>query len=62
MSLSPRHLLRMANWARNPPSAKRVKQVLAVVAVVVAIWGLERIFGTPDWMQLEQAPRGVKLR
>lgn len=62
MTLGPRHFLRMTRWARNPPSAKRVKLVLIVLAIIAAIWGMEQIFGTPDWMQLERAPRGVRLR
>lgn len=60
MSLNPRHLFRMAKWARKPPSEKHVKLVLAVIALALVIWGLERIFGTPDWMQLPQM-RGGRL-
>lgn len=56
--LHPHWLLRMSKWARNPPSAGRVKLVLAVIAIALAIWGLERLFGTPAWMQLDHAPRG----
>jgi hypothetical protein len=52
MSLNPRHFFRMAKWARKPPSEKRVKLVLAVIAIALVIFGLERVFGTPDWMQL----------
>ena len=43
-------LLRAVRWARNPPSEKRVKLVLAVIAICVAIWGLEQLFGFPDWL------------
>jgi len=50
MNFNPRQLLRMARWARHPPSEKRVKLVLVVVALALAIWGLEQVFGTPDWM------------
>lgn len=43
-------LLRMSRWARNPPSGKKVIFVLAVIALCLAIWGLEQIFGFPgDW-------------
>jgi len=57
MSFNPRHLLRMARWAHRPPGEKRVKLVLAVVALALAIWGLEQLFGTPDWMQIESLRR-----
>ena len=53
MTFNPRHFLRMARWARNPPSAGRVKLVFGVIALALAIWGLERLFGTPEWMQIE---------
>ncbi len=53
MSLNPRHFLRMAKWARRPPSDQRVKLVLAVIAIALLIWGAERIFGTPEWMKIE---------
>lgn len=55
MSLNPRQFWRMAKWARNPPGEKRVKLVLAVIAIALAIWGLEKLFGTPDWMTLPGA-------
>lgn len=42
--------LRMARWARKPPSWGQVKLVLAVVALCIAIVALERIFGFPDWL------------
>ena len=58
MSFNPRHLLRMAKWARNPPSEKRVKLVLTVIALALAIWGLERLFGTPAWMQIDNLRPG----
>ena len=34
-------LLRMSQWARNPPSARRIKIVAASLAVALAILGLE---------------------
>jgi hypothetical protein len=46
-------LLRMAQWARNPPSPKRVKLVLAVIACCIAIYAIETWVGWPDWMSLE---------
>lgn len=41
-------LLRMAKWARQPPSPKRVKLVLIVVAICFAIWGAELMWGWPE--------------
>ncbi len=43
-------LMRMAQWARNPPSWGRVKLVLGVVAVCGALVGIETIWGWPDWL------------
>lgn len=33
----------MSQWARNPPSAKRVKLVAAVIGAVLLIVGLEYV-------------------
>ncbi|OIP87864.1 MAG: hypothetical protein AUK37_00600 [Rhodobacterales bacterium CG2_30_65_12] len=51
--MNPRQLFRMSKWARKPPSASRVKLLLAVIAIALAIWGLEKLFGTPEWMNLQ---------
>lgn len=57
------HLLRMAQWARNPPSARRVVLVLSVVAICLALAALEWAgyvpdnFGlTPDRPRLQARP------
>jgi hypothetical protein len=49
--MNPIWFLRMAKWARNPPSAKRVKLVLVVIAICAAIIAAERIFGFPEWLE-----------
>ena len=49
--------LRMARWARRPPSEKRVKLVLGVIALVFALWGVEQLFGWPDALSLDPARR-----
>jgi len=41
-------LMRMSRWARARPSWGRVKLVLALVAVCLALWGVEMIWGWPD--------------
>ena len=50
--MNPRQLFRMSKWARKPPSEARVKLVFGVIAIALAIWGLEKVFGTPEWMNL----------
>lgn len=42
--------LRMSRWARNPPSAKRVKLVFAVIAICAALFAVERFIGWPAWL------------
>ena len=49
-------LLRAAKWARNPPSAKRVKLVIAVIAVGLALLALEKLGWWPDWATQDQRP------
>ncbi len=50
-----RHFLRMARWARHPPSERRVKLVIAVLALCLLLVLIERLFGWPDWLTLENA-------
>lgn len=52
-----RWLLRMARWARNPPSERQVLAVLAVVAVCLIILGIERLGWWPDWATAERMRR-----
>lgn len=46
--MSPFWLLRMYRWARNPPSEKTVKFVLAIVAFCLLLLAIELIWGWPD--------------
>ncbi len=41
-------LLRASRWVRHPPSAGRVKLVLAVIAVGLLLAGYEHVFGWPE--------------
>lgn len=49
------HLLRMARWAHRPPSERRVRLVLLVLAACFVIFGIEWLGLWPDWARL--APR-----
>ncbi|MGX9350292.1 hypothetical protein ACS3QZ_03735 [Shimia sp. W99] len=57
-----RHFLRMARWARNPPSERRVKLVFAIIAICLVVFAFERVFGWPDWMTLGNTPKGRMTR
>lgn len=52
--MNPMWLMRMAQWVRNPPSAGRVKLFLAVIGLCLLLYGIERMFGWPDWLTLER--------
>ncbi|MDF1620677.1 hypothetical protein P0X85_09125 [Defluviimonas nitratireducens] len=52
-------LMRMARWARRPPSMRQVRIVAVVIAVVLVIAGLEWLGLWPDWATVE--PRGGRL-
>jgi hypothetical protein len=43
-------LIRAKRWAQNPPSAGQVKLVFSVIAICLVIYGVERVFGWPDWL------------
>ncbi len=48
--MNPRWFLRMKRWATNPPSWGQVKFVLAILAVCLALYAVERVWGWPDWL------------
>lgn len=54
-------LLRMRRWVQHPPSAARVKLVLAVVAICLALYAIERWIGWPDALSVAPGGRGVPL-
>ncbi|KGB82568.1 MAG: hypothetical protein CL814_11920 [Confluentimicrobium sp.] len=56
--MNPRWFLRMARWARNPPGEKRVKLVLGVIALCLALLAVERFVGWPDWLTVNGTPDG----
>ena len=48
--MNPMWLMRMARWARHPPSMRTVLLVGGLLAVCLAVWGAEQIWGWPDWL------------
>ena len=48
--MDPRLLMRMSQLARNPPSWRRVKLGAAVLAACLILWGVEQLWGWPDWL------------
>jgi hypothetical protein len=48
--MNPMWLVRMARWARNPPSPERVKLVFAVITLCLLVFGYEWLFGWPEWL------------
>ncbi|WP_347265963.1 hypothetical protein [Paracoccus sp. (in: a-proteobacteria)] len=54
-------LLRASRWARHPPGARRVVMVLAIIALGLALAGLEHFGLWPDWATAER-PRGIHLQ
>lgn len=56
--MNHRWLLRMARWAHNPPSEKRVIFVFAIIGLCLALFAYEYFFGLPDWM--DGPPKGVR--
>ena len=55
--MNPIWLLRMSRWARNPPSAKRVKLVFGIIVLALVIVGIEWMGWWPDWATAERIPR-----
>ena len=48
--MNPIWLIRMARWARRPPSMGRVKLVLGVVILCLVLFAIEHFWGWPDWL------------
>lgn len=52
--MNPLWFLRMSRWARNPPSARKVKLVIAVLLLCLALYAIERWIGWPDALSPER--------
>jgi predicted acyltransferase len=46
-------LIRATRWARNPPSSARVKLVLAVIAICLLLFAIERGWGWPAFLKVD---------
>lgn len=54
-------LMRMARWARRPPSLRQVQIAGVVLLIAVSIWGLDKAGLWPDWARMERAPKAHRL-
>lgn len=54
-------LMRMARWSRRPPSMQHVMIGAVVLAIALAIWGLDAMGWWPDWARVEKMPKPGKL-
>lgn len=54
--MNPWWFLRMAQWVRHPPSARRVRAMAVVLALCLGLVGVERLWGWPDWATLSPRP------
>lgn len=56
-----RWLMMAKRWVQNPPSMGRVKFFLAIVAVCLILYGIDTIWGWPEWATPERVQRGSRL-
>lgn len=56
--MNPIWLLRASKWARNPPSKRRIVVILIVVLICAVLFGIEQLWGWPEWLTPENLPRG----
>jgi len=56
--MSPFWFLRLRRFFDHPPSKSRVLLVLAVVAISLSLYGIEHLWGWPDWLTVNRVPRG----
>lgn len=58
--MNPVWLIRMKQWARNPPPLWKVKLVIGVIVACFAVFGLQWAGYWPDALTLERMPRSYK--
>jgi hypothetical protein len=52
--MNPNWLFRMSRWARNPPSAAKVKFVAGIITVALIVVGLEALGWWPESLTAEK--------
>ncbi|MDZ4312472.1 MAG: hypothetical protein U1A24_18140 [Cypionkella sp.] len=50
--MNPIWLIRMSRLARHPPPLWKVKLVLGVIVLCLVLFGIEQIWGWPDWLSV----------
>ena len=55
-------LLRLAHWARHPPSPRRMALIAGVILLCLALVGIERFWGWPEALTVAPGGRGPLLR
>jgi len=58
--MNPIWFVRMWRWAKNPPSAARVRLVLGVIALCLVLVAVERWVGWPDWLTTQGGARPIR--
>ncbi|MBS7542541.1 hypothetical protein [Ancylobacter oerskovii] len=56
-----RLLMRMAMWARRPPSRRHLQVMIVVAAVTLFCVAFQHFFGWPDWLTAHRALRQPRL-
>jgi hypothetical protein len=54
-------LMRMYRWSRNPPSARQVMGLLAIIGICLALVGIEALGIWPDWATTQGGGRPVRF-
>lgn len=50
-------LMRLSRLARRPPSGNQLKIIIAIAALCLVFYGIEQIWGWPEWLKVERARR-----
>lgn len=53
-------LLRMARWARRPPSRKQLIFIGAIFVLCFTLFTIEYFIGFPDWMTMDPKLRRMR--
>jgi cold shock protein len=57
MDIFARLLLRMAIWARRPPSRRHLLVIAVVLMIAFSTAGIEHFLGSSDWLTVNRLPR-----